>query len=810
MTTPTTRFCHWPRQGLSLALVVAASWLPAANCAAGAAEVPAPGADAAPSLLLEESPEAPAGSTELFLDVHVNGLANGQLARFLMRDDVLYATPATLRGLGLDWPAGEALVPLTALPGAAIEYDRALQRLSLQVPVEMLSGAVHHVGYEPRPVLQPTGNVFGLIFNYDAYAQHGEGVDSVSAWTELRLFGIGPGVFASTARHRWNEDGTGSSHYENIRLDTSWQLDFPGRMVSLTVGDSVTGALSWTRPTRIGGIRLARDFGLQPYLVTTPLAQFAGEATLPSTVDLLINGLKRASEEVPPGRFVVDGLPTMNGAGQAQLVVTDINGQRRVLDFAVYGTQQLLAPGLSDWSLEVGVLRHDYGLESFEYGDEPVFSATGRHGLSTSTTIEGHLQASEHLQLAGVGGHWLLGRRWGVLSLAAAGSRHEHDNGSLGSFGYQWYSRRFNLSLGTIRRSSGYRDAAALEGGIASRRVDQAFVGVSIGTGHLGAGYVRRSELVGAPSRYATLSWSQSLPLASTLYLNFNRDLERGDGDSAFLLWSLPLGRQTTFSTTLNHSDDSNSVAVSAQHSPASDAGGWGWALHAEAGDGSNGHAEVLHLGPAGQWTAGIDHWGSASDFPSRTLVFAGASGGLAFAAGHVHALRRVDDAFAIVDTHGIAGVPVKLENRLVGWTDKDGQLLVSRLNAWQHNQLSIDALNLPAEMEVERVSIDAVPRARGAVLASFPMRIVHSVELVLRNASGQWLPAGTPVWLRVEGSAAVDTPTTVVGHDGLVYLVDPPAGATLQVGSGATGCTVALPNAPPEAGGAPVEVACR
>jgi outer membrane usher protein len=789
---------------------MAALWVPAADSAALEAGAVAPGVDAGARLLLEAPAEAPVGSTELYLDVHVNG-ARGQLARILVRDGVFYATPATLRGLGLEWPAGDTLVALTTLPGTTVEYDRELQRLSLDVPVALLSGGVHHVGYSPRPVLQPTGNLFGVILNYDAYAQHSDGIDSVGAWTEFRVFGVGAGVFSNTARHRWSEDRSGSSRFESVRLDTSWQLDFPEQMISLTVGDAITGSLTWTRPTRIGGIRLARDFGLQPYRITTPLAEFEGEATLPSTVDLLIDGLRKASEDVPPGRFVIDALPGMNGAAQAQLVVTDINGQRRVLDFDFYGTTQLLAPGLADWSLELGKVRRDYGLESFNYDDTLVLSATGRRGLSAWTTIEGHVQASEKLQLAGIGGHWLLGRRGGVLSLAAAGSRDERDTGSLGSFGYQWHSRRLNFSLGTVRRSRGYRDAATVEG-IASRRVDQAFVGLDIGMGHLGAGYVRRSEIAGDPSRFATLSWSQSLPLDSTLYLNWNRDLERNGGDSAFLLWSLPLGRQTSLSTTLDHSERGNSISVSAQHSPATDAGGWGWGLRAEAGDGNSGHAEVLHLGRAGQWNAGFDYWGSEGGLSSRTFAFAGASGGLAFAAGHLHALRRVDDAFAIVDTGGIAGVPVKLENRLVGFTDEDGQLLISRLNAWEHNAISIDPLRLPVDMLVDRVSVDAVPRARGAVIASFPMRRVRSVELVLRDAAGQLLPVGTPVWIKVAGSEPGAAPATIVGHDGLVYLQDPPAGASLRVGSEAAGCSVLLP-ADAGAGGPrsePVEATCR
>ena len=62
------------------------------------------------------------------------------------------------------------------------------------------------------------------------------------------------------------------SRHSNVRLDTSWQLDLPDPMLSLTVGDTLTGALSWSRATRIGGVRLSRNFSLQPYRITAPLA----------------------------------------------------------------------------------------------------------------------------------------------------------------------------------------------------------------------------------------------------------------------------------------------------------------------------------------------------------------------------------------------------------------------------------------------------------------------------------------------------------------------------------------------------------
>src|SRR5690606_34292039 len=106
------------------------------------------------------------------------------------------------------------------------------------------------------------------------------------------------------------------------------------------------------------------NFALQPYQTTAPLASFVGEAVLPSTVELYINGLRQSTQRVPPGQFQIDSLPSLNGAGRAEVIVTDINGQRRILNFDFYGAPSLLRQGLFDWSVETGFVRNDYGLRS--------------------------------------------------------------------------------------------------------------------------------------------------------------------------------------------------------------------------------------------------------------------------------------------------------------------------------------------------------------------------------------------------------------------------------------------------------------
>lgn len=812
MRTWKSKRCRWPTAVPDPAPVL---FLVLALVAGTAGAQPQP----APS-----SSQTMAADLELYLDVSLNGVASGQLSRFVQQGKVLHASAATLRELGLKWPgsaAASGLVALDSLAGLRVVYDAPLQRLTLTAPLEMLDRPLTRIGAttEPRAIADPAAVIPGLVINYDVYAQQSGGLRTLSGFTETRLFGVGPGVWSNSMVSRAVTEPQGPSAQDNTRLDTYWQRDFPDQMLSLSVGDVITGSLPWTRAVRVGGIRLSRNFSLQPYRVNTPLASFQGSAVLPSTVDLFVNGLKQSSQQVQPGEFQLSGIPSLGGTGQAQMVITDITGQRRVVSFDLYGAPQLLEQGLTDWSLDLGSLRRDYGIHSFSYG-AAIASASARHGWSTDATVEGHAEAGRGIVQAGAGGVWRLGGLGGVASGSLAFSHGGETNtlapgaaalnpgasdktGMQWAMGYQWNSRRFTVSLNTQRRGSGFRDVAALPGDLLSRGTDSAYFGVSGGWGQVGLSVVRQQPYGVAASRYANLSWSRQMPGSNaSLSVNINRNLDNAAESALYVAWSMPLERKLAVGASLRTVGSSRSLVADASRSPeGGDAGGIGWRVQAGAGDSTNAQGQLTYLGRYGQVMAGVSQLGGQDGTPSSRSIFASASGGVVVAENRVFASRRVDDAFALVST-GVEGMPVHLENRVVGETDARGMLFVTQLNSHQNNRLNIDTLRLPADMRVERSSLTVVPSSRSGVVARFPMRRVLAVELALRDVKGDWLSAGSSVWLEMPGGTApAAAPLTVMGYDGLVYLEDPPAGANLRVELEDGTCRAVLPPSPEPSG---------
>lgn len=732
---------------------------------------------------------------ELYLEVRINQSSSTQLARFIVSGRQLSASAATLQELGLRMPAyiasDQQSVDLAQLPDIKIDYDASNQRLALQLPLAALNRPLTHLSLANAPGTPAASDSSpGLLLNYDLHAQQQSGFHSAGGFTELRLFGAGAGIWSSTQNTRL-DDGRGRWQIRNTRLDSRWQLDLPGPMLSLSVGDTVTGALAWSRATRIGGLHLSRNFSLQPYRVTTPLASFTGDAVLPSTVDLYINGIRQASREVQPGQFQLDTAPSLSGSGQAQLLVTDINGQQRMLEFALYGTPSLLQTGLSDWSLDIGVLRQDYGRRSFAYDRRPMASASLRHGLYKQLTIEAHAELSADLQLAGVGAVGLLGERAGILSSSLTSSRAGVLQGHQRTLGYQWNTRGFSVSASTQRRSAGFRDAAGfLAKALLPSRTEQFFVGLgNIHSGQFSLSYVSQNYPGNPRTRLAGLGWSRNLRGNAWLSAQLQHDLDNRQMDSANLYFSLPLGRLTQLSSSLRHGTDGNVLSLEANRSLPVDAGGWGWRAQANMGAHRSVSAELRHLGRAGQSRIGMDYNANGD-----TLAYADANGSAVWFGQGVHLLRQVDDAFALVSTNGVPQVPVRLENRLIGNTDARGQLLVTPLRAWQHNLISIDTLDLPMDMLLDAPQRQVVPASGSGARVDFKLRPSHPMRLQLRGADGQWLAIGSQVAVQLAGQTVA---TTVVGHDGEVYLADPPGGAQLVITpEEASACVLPLPTA--------------
>lgn len=720
----------------------------------------------------------------LVLDVQVNGVNHG-LMPFHMIADQLWASPQVLRELGLKIaapaaePAADTLLLLEEQLGQGVTYNAGAQTLAIMVDIAKLDVGTHRLGtsQQDHPVAQ---SATGVLLNYDLYANYTGSRRSLDGFGEMRAFS-GNVLLESTGVFN---SGAAPGQGQLRRLDTTLSWSRPDRRLTLRAGDILTRATSWSRPTRLGGFRVGTDFALQPYLVTAPIPTFFGEATLPSTVDLYIDGLKRYSGSVTPGPFELGaGGNHVSGAGTAQLVITDALGQVSTLSVPFYDTPQLLRRGLTDWSIEAGTVRRGYGIRSFAYAGDPALSASLRHGVTDQLTIEAHGEATGDLVNAGAGATVLL-PFGGVLTGSVAASTDYGRQGARAELGYAWTDSNFNLSATVQRASSEFADLPSREGARVPRSRDVLNAGFNSGRlGYFGASLIRQRAPGEQREAFASVNWQRSLGSNLAVSLSGNMGLRRGSARGVFLTVSYSPGQRDHLSASLQSGRRRSSGSLSYRHSLPLE-GGTGWALDSSYdGDRVQAAGQIDHLGRHGQATAGARLAGG------RAAGYAGLSGSLVAMGGDLFVARKVYEGFAVVDTAGQADVPVMVHNRSVGRTNSKGRLLVTGLNPYQDNRVTIDADNLPPELTVASVERDAVPAYGAGVAVDFAIARATSVLVTLVDEAGNEIPVGT--------AASMDDGVDhdlMVGFGGQLYIEHAVAGAVVRLADTAAPCAFRLP----------------
>jgi len=630
---------------------------------------------------------------------------------------------------------GRSYFPLKAIEGISLDVDGARAQLNLSLPAAAFQGQQLHA--ESPEVVYPLAASTGLFLNYDVYADHARDAYNGSALVEMGLFS-NYGVLMNSSVFR-NYEGSG----RHVRLDTAISRDFPSRLETLTLGDNFSDPASWGSALRFGGIRYARNFGIRPDLVTTPMLGVDGSAVVPSTVDVFVNNQQVMSQDVQAGPFTIDNLPPLTGAGNVNLVVRDAQGREVVLSQAFYSSALLLGAGLTQFSVAAGAIRENYALTSNDYGPT-LASASIRRGLTNELTIEGHaeyLDGHAHaggMQLAGLLGNVGIG----TVTLAAGGD--DDATGWMGGLGFERHGSRGSVGFAVYRASDGFRRAA-------DPRLEQFRMrlrGIAQASWRFGAlgtsmlAYARNEYQDGAGNQTFTLNHSAQLRYGS-LNLSVSRTTGVSSVTQGFLTFSMMVGSRRSMEasaeTLRGDTEDSSQLRASVTETAPVGAG-HGWRVAAS----SDGDYNAW-------WLQRFD----AAEVELQAASYAGTAGqsvtvrgGATLLGGMLRASRRIDSSFAVVDVGGIPGIPVFLENQLVAHTDDRGRALLPSLLAYDINRISIEPLDLPLNTEIDSRQMEIRPAYRSGVLARFPVERTAPGTFTLVREDGSPVPAGATVQL--------------------------------------------------------------
>jgi outer membrane usher protein len=723
----------------------------------------------------------------LQLEVFVNGTSTQMIAAFSRSSlDRLVINPEQLRNIGLlpvaDARQPDGFIDVSKLPGVSYTYDEAEQTIHFTVENSALVERTINAGDEAaqnssddpsEPATAQTGT--GALMNYTLYGSSG-GQDvgditdfqGLSAALEARFFSPA-GVLTSSQIVSTSD----AELFTGVRLDTTWSYSSESQMVTYRMGDITTGSLGWTRPVRLGGIQIQRNFALRPDLVTMPLPLLSGSAVVPSTVDVYVDNARRLTTDVPAGPFSITNLPFITGAGNARLVVHDALGRETVSETPFYVSADLLAPGLWDVSGEAGFARRSYATESFDYDEQPMLSATARVGATDWLTLEAHAEGGADLLNGGGGGVFNIGP-FGIASVAGAVSQHHGKSGFLLSASVEADIMNLHVFARTQRTFGDYDDIASVTANpdfiadgipLASARAPRVLDQISVSLPSvldmtsLNVSYTQLETTDEIRSRLLGITANRALGERGNVFVTAYADVENRDVFGVFAGLSWSFGDDISAGTGI--SVDADGFTASADITKAEQGGldSTGWRLRGVEGAHRSIAASGSYRSAIGRIEAGVDN--GRHQLSTHVQL----DGAVAVAGGGVFLSNRIDDAFGIVDA-GVPDVAVELENRPAGRTGRNGKLLVTGLNAYDKNAISINPDNLSLDTQIETTRAFVTPRDRSGVVIDLGVRTdVKALLVILQDESGAFVEAGSSAML--DGAEQ----RIVVGYDGQAYL---------------------------------------
>ncbi|HEO1776970.1 TPA: fimbrial biogenesis outer membrane usher protein [Acinetobacter baumannii] len=722
-------------------------------------------------------------STRLFLNVFVNSTSSNDLISVNKdQDEKLYIRARDLKTLRLkldEQISDSQWVCINDLKGIQFKYLENEQSLKLNIPSDMLTGyAVDLNGQQiTNPHLLKMKPLNAAILNYSLYntITNDENVFSGSA---EGIFNSAIGNFSSGVLYNGSNE-TSYSHEKWVRLESKWQYVDPEKVRIYTLGDFISNSPDWGSSVRLAGFQWSSAYTQRGDLVTSALPQFSGSAALPSTLDLYVNQQKIYSGLVPSGPFDIKQLPFISG-NEVTLVTTDATGQQSITKQAYYFSSKILAKGINEFSVDVGVPRYNYGLFSNDYDEATFASGAIRYGYSNSLTLSGGAEAStDGLSNLGTGfAKNLFG--FGVINADIAASQYKDENGYSALLGLEGRISK-NISFNTSYRKvfDNYFDLARvsqirylkdnqmtsepqnyLSYSALADEIFRAGINYNFYAGY--GVYLGYNQIKYSDNSYKLVSANLSGSLNKNwgFYTSAYKDYEnQKDYGIYFALRYTPSSRVNAITSISNESGKTTyRQEINGFSDPQIGAFGWGGYVERDQ-DANQNNASIY-----GSYRARAAYLtGRYNRIGDNDQVAVSATGSLVAAAGRVFAANEIGDGYAVVTN---AGPQSQILNGGVnlGKTDKSGRFLIPSLVPYQENHIYLDPSYLPLNWSVKSTDQETVVGYRQGSLIDFGAKQVVSGLVKLVDQSNSPLLPGYTVHINGHEES-------IIGYDGEVFI---------------------------------------
>ena len=476
-------------------------------------------------------------------------------------------------------------------------------------------------------------------------------------------------------------------------------------------------------------------------------------------VEVALNGSVIRRLSLQPGPYDLRELGFRTGLNELQVIITDANGRREVLDYRMYLDSALMRVGESEFAAAAGVVSRTEG-DDLAYDGNPAVSLYARRGWSETLTAGVNFQSTSEAGLLGVEADY--STLYGVFKDLDAAVSVDY-SGELG------YALDLVYELPELKF---YED-------------DEANRRFSLSAEHR-SDHFRQIETAQAQGLDLRLSGNYSQDFFGDAGLSFSASHERGSGNrggsrmdaAASLSW--PIAADAHLRATLGYSDGYDDAdGLYSLLTLSVDFGGnhrAGWALESKKGlarfdyayapreaIGAVDYAVTLqhdedqdlataNIGYTGnRFEAEIDHRLRYSDafgqLEGHTTTLRMDSA-LVFADGTFVLSRPVNESFAIIRPHAsIADKRVIIDPAYEHeryHSDFLGPAVVHDLSAYADRDITVDVADLPLGYDIGAGSFGVRPRYKAGY--AFVVGSEYSVTLVTNAMNAEGEPAALAV----------------------------------------------------------------
>jgi outer membrane usher protein len=196
------------------------------------------------------------------------------------------------------------------------------------------------------------------------------------------------------------------------RTGTRAVYDDQKRLVRWTAGDLEPQNRGFQGVLNMAGIGISRSYALlEPQRNIAPRGGRTFSISREATVEAFVNGRSVRTLRLQPGTYNVSDFPFAQGGNDVQLVIVDDTGQRETISFSTFIERTQLAPGLSEFDFNIGMLSRQ--TQGISYTSDPAVTGYYRRGISDNLTLGGNFQYARKGYMGGA--EFVLGTSIGTV-----------------------------------------------------------------------------------------------------------------------------------------------------------------------------------------------------------------------------------------------------------------------------------------------------------------------------------------------------------------------------------------------------------